>query len=76
MTLLYDAVIEQTKGNMYIGSSGLRSDFENWYEADSMPAESDWFKRDAFDPDEYAQTCTSVAWRAWQASARLYGITF
>jgi len=46
-----------------------RQAFEAWYEADAMPMEGDWFRRDPDSPDEYESAMTSTAWRAWLASA-------
>ena len=44
--------------------------FEEWYAADAMPAEADWFKRDPDDRDEYDSGTTHCAWRAWQAAIK------
>lgn len=44
----------------------MREEFEAWFEADSMPLESNWFKKD--DDDDYDHMPTYYAWRAWQAS--------
>jgi len=49
--------------------SEQREAFEQWYEADCLPAESDWFKRD--DDGDYWHATTSAAWAAWQARAAL-----
>ncbi|MEF3066344.1 hypothetical protein [Pandoraea apista] len=48
-----------------------REAFEAWYEAAAMPAEADWFKREADDPNEYAHGDTQSAWEGWQARAAL-----
>lgn len=45
-----------------------RAAFEAWYEADAMPSESNWFKRDSSDPTEYAWDLTQAAWEGWQAA--------
>jgi hypothetical protein len=47
-----------------------RARFEAWYEADAMPAEADWFKRDPDAPDEYAHGMTWSAWKAWQEATQ------
>ena len=48
-----------------------REAFEAWFEADAMPGEADWFKRETDEPDEYAYTSTHNAWKAWKARAAL-----
>lgn len=48
-----------------------REAFERWFEADAMPSEADWFKREKDEPEEYAQLSTHAAWAAWQARAAL-----
>lgn len=50
--------------------TGTRREFEEWYAADAMPAEADWFKRDWEDPDEYDSGTTHCAWKAWQAAIK------
>ena len=47
----------------------MQEEFEAWFEADSMPLESNWFKKD--DDDDYDHMPTYYAWRAWQASRAL-----
>ena len=47
-----------------------RQRFEEWYEADAMPAESNWFRRDPDAPDEYDRESTCRAWQAWQAASQ------
>jgi hypothetical protein len=47
-----------------------RQAFEAWYEADAMPMEGDWFRRDPDEPDEYDSAMTNTAWRAWQAATQ------
>ena len=47
---------------------GERELFEAWYEADSFPAEADWFRREIEDHDEYYYANTHTAWKAWQAA--------
>lgn len=49
----------------------VRRQFEKWYEADAMPAESDWFTRDADDPDMYELDSVQHCWAAWQAALEL-----
>ena len=44
----------------------MREEFEAWFEADSMPLESNWFKKD--DDGDYCLTSTDFAWSAWKAS--------
>jgi len=46
----------------------MREAFEQWFEADAMPAESDWFARDALDNDEYDHVQVQFAWKGWQAA--------
>jgi len=46
----------------------LRRQFEEWYEADVMPAEADWFKR--YEDGEYYHSHTHDAWKAWQEMRR------
>jgi hypothetical protein len=48
-----------------------RRRFEEWFEADAMPLESDWFRRDPDAPDEYASPSVQCAWRGWAARAGL-----
>jgi hypothetical protein len=43
-----------------------RKAFEEWFEADAMPLESDWFRKDA--DGDYAQTHVDQSWSAWQAA--------
>lgn len=47
-----------------------RQRFEEWYEADAMPAESNWFRRDPDAPEEYDRESTVRAWAAWQAASQ------
>lgn len=44
-----------------------RAEFEEWCEAHLMPAESDWFRREPDEPDEYRNPMIDMAWEAWQA---------
>jgi len=46
----------------------LRRQFEEWYEADAMPAEADWFKR--YEDGEYYHSHTHDAWKAWQEAVK------
>lgn len=48
----------------------MRKSFEDWYEASRMPCESDWFKRDPDEPDEYFHTSTISAWDGWKAAVK------
>lgn len=48
-----------------------RREFEAWFEADAMPSEADWFRREDDNPDEYYHGVTHTAWRAWQESRRI-----
>jgi hypothetical protein len=41
--------------------------FEDWYAADALPSEANWFKRDKDEPDEYDWITTHEAWKAWKA---------
>ena len=43
-----------------------RKAFQQWFEADAFPAESDWFKLD--EDGEYDHAHTWIAWKAWQAA--------
>jgi hypothetical protein len=43
-----------------------RERFEAWYAAWSMPAESDWFRKE--EDGEYFWPTTHNAWYAWQAA--------
>ena len=45
-----------------------REEFEVWFDADQLPCESDWFKRDPDSPDEYLFAPTQFSWDAWQAA--------
>lgn len=45
-----------------------RKDFEAWFEAEAMPLEADWFKRDTENPEEYDSVIVQASWRAWQAA--------
>ena len=45
----------------------LRQKFEEWYEADAMPAESHWFKRDPQFDDLYELTFVQAAWSGFKA---------
>ena len=49
------------------GAEGKREAFENWFEADAMPLESNWFARDKAFPEEYAYGPAQRAWESWQA---------
>jgi hypothetical protein len=49
----------------------LREQFEVWYEADSMPSESNWFKRDDQYPDEYHYLATQISWGGFQSCAKI-----
>jgi hypothetical protein len=49
-------------------SEELRGQFEEWYEADAMPGESDWFK---MKDDEYHHLNTQNAWEGFQACAKI-----
>jgi hypothetical protein len=49
----------------------LRAQFEVWYEADSMPSESNWFKRDDQYPDEYHYLATQISWGGFQSCAKI-----
>jgi hypothetical protein len=49
----------------------LREQFEAWYEADSIPSESNWFKRDDQYPDEYHYLATQISWGGFQACAKI-----
>jgi hypothetical protein len=46
-----------------------RAKFEEWYEADAMPGEADWFTRETDDPTEYKHIPTHFAWKGWLARA-------
>lgn len=46
-----------------------RKAFEEWFEADCMPLEADWFTRDLNDASEYRHEATAHAWRGWAARA-------
>lgn len=48
-----------------------REAFEEAYEADCMPCEADWFRRDQYDPGAYEYDDTAFAWKWWQARAAL-----
>lgn len=48
----------------------MRRDFEEWYAADAMPLEGDWFRRDQNDMSEYADETTDATWRGWKAAYR------
>lgn len=45
----------------------IHKKFEEWYEADAMPLESNWFKRDPKYSDDYDNGTTQTAWEGWQA---------
>jgi hypothetical protein len=45
-----------------------RKHFEEWFEADSMPLESNWFKRDKDFPERYEYNRTQWAWEGWKAA--------
>lgn len=44
-----------------------REQFERWYEANAMPCEADWFRKDKDFPDMYDSYGTESAWEGWQA---------
>ena len=48
-----------------------RKDFEEWYAADCLPAEADWFKRDPEEPTEYFHGDTQSAWNGWLKRAMI-----
>ena len=45
----------------------LRKEFEDWFEADAMPLEANWFKRDEQFPDIYAGDYIEHAWGGFKA---------
>jgi hypothetical protein len=45
----------------------LRKLFEEWFEADAMPCEADWFKRDAQFPDMYKESTVEHSWDGFKA---------
>lgn len=47
-----------------------RKAFEAWFEGYCLPGESDWFKRDPTDPEDYDFTPTQHAWDGWQAAIK------
>ena len=49
-----------------VSAEGEREAFENWYEANAMPLESDWFRRDFVDPEIYALDFVERSWDGWQ----------
>jgi hypothetical protein len=64
---LYDA--EPASMNDNHMKQAEREAFEAWYEDDAMPAESNWFKRDA--DGDYVIDHVDTSWYAWQARAKL-----
>jgi hypothetical protein len=48
----------------------MRKEFERWYEAKQMPAESNWFKKYGEEnaSNEYWYSDTQDAWEIWQAA--------
>lgn len=52
-------------------SDPVRAAFEAWFEADALPSEADWFRREDDNPNEYYHGVTHRAWLAWQWSRRL-----
>lgn len=49
-------------------SDKMREEFEEWFENNAMPLESDWFKRDKDSPDDYFLDHVDWAWEGWKAS--------
>jgi len=47
--------------------SAIRQEFEKWFEAWAMPCESDWFRRDPLDSDDYDNSTVSHAWEGFKA---------
>ena len=45
----------------------LRLAFERWFEAAAMPVESNWFRRDPLDPEDYGLSIVSHAWDGYKA---------
>lgn len=43
--------------------------FEEWYEADAMPTESNWFER--INDGEYKLMFVEHAWHGWLGRARM-----
>ncbi len=48
----------------------IRRDFEDWFESDSMPLESDWFRRDEDARDLYDISYVQHAWNGYQAGRK------
>lgn len=48
----------------------MRRDFQEWYEADAMPLEGDWFRRNPDDMREYADDTTQAYWSGFKAAYR------
>lgn len=48
-----------------------RVSFEEWYAADRLPAEADWFKRDPSNKEEYFHDDTASSWKVWLARAHI-----
>lgn len=48
----------------------MRREFEEWYAADAMPLEGDWFRRDPSNTNDYADDTTDANWRGWKAAYR------
>lgn len=49
-------------------NSDVRKRFEEWYEADAMPLESDWFAKG--EDGNYIHDDTYCTWEIWQAAVR------
>lgn len=58
-------------GGFMIDLEKERTSFEEWYAADSLPAEADWFKRDPSNKEEYFHEDTASSWKVWLARAHV-----
>jgi hypothetical protein len=52
---------------MKLNEDELRKKFEDWFEADAMPLEAGWFKRDSNFPDLYNDSCVEHSWDGFKA---------
>lgn len=50
-----------------INEAKLRKRFEDWFESDAMPAESDWFRLDS--DGDYYYSSTEDSWCGWKGCA-------
>jgi len=62
-----DQIVNRRATDVGTEPTDERAEFEEWYEADAMPLEADWFKRD--EDGDYVLDHVQHYWLGWQAKA-------